>query len=102
MDNEASLGKEEAIWARLERSIYHFLLLFLSQLRQLINVLPGVHAVWHAEGEIEFELRQNLSTEEMLFDQCQLLEWLVSVDVGELEIKLEVAQLEECAGEFVL
>ena len=61
--------------------------------------MPSIHTVGHAEGEIEFELREYLAAEEMFFYQRQLLKWLVSVDISELKIKFEVAQVEKGAGE---
>ena len=68
MDNEPAFGEEEAIRLSLEGCVDHFLLLFFAKVWQFINVLPSVHAIWHAEGEVEFELGENLSAEEMLFD----------------------------------
>ena len=68
MDNEPALGEEEAIRLSLEGCIDHFLLLFLAKVWQFINVLPSVDAVRHAEGEVEFELGEDLSAEEMFFD----------------------------------
>ena len=84
MDNEPALGEEEAIGLCLEGRINHFLLLLLTEFWQLVHVLPLVCGFRNAEGEIEFELRQDLSTEEMLLDQSHLLHWLVSVYIREL------------------
>lgn len=101
MDNKPALGEEEAIRLCLKGCVNHFLLLFFAQVWQFINVLPSVYTIWHAEGEVEFELRENLSAEEMLFDQSQLLKWLIAVDIGELQIQFQISQLEESAWEFV-
>ena len=68
MDNEPALGEEEAIRLSLKGCVDHFLLLFFAKVWQFINVLPSVHTVRHAEGEVEFELGEDLSAEEMLFD----------------------------------
>ena len=68
MNNEPALGEEEAIRLCLKGCVDHFLLLFFAKVWQFINVLPSIDTVWHAEGEVEFELGENLSAEEMLFD----------------------------------
>ena len=68
MDNQPTLGEEEAIRLSLKGCVDHFLLLFFAKVWQFINVLPSIDTVWHAEGEVEFELGENLSAEEMLFD----------------------------------
>ena len=69
VDNEATLGEEEAIGLCLEGRVNHFLLLLLTEFGQLVHILPLVCGFWNAEGEVEFELRQDLSAEEMLFNQ---------------------------------
>ena len=102
VDDEPALGEEEAVGLCLEGRVNHFLLLLLAECRQLVHVLPLVRGLRNAEGEVEFELRQDLPAEEMLFDQSQLLQWLVPVYIRELEVQLQVAQLEECSREFVL
>ena len=84
VDDEPALGEEEAIGLCLVGRVNHFLLLLLTEFWQLVYVLPLVCGFRNAEGEVEFELRQDLSAEEMLFDQSQLLQWLVSVYVREL------------------
>ena len=81
MDNEATFGEEEAIGLCLEGRVNHFLLLLLAEFWQLVHVLPLVGAFRHAEREVELKLRQDLSAEEVLFDQCQVGQWLVSVHV---------------------
>lgn len=86
----------------LPRGVDHFLLLLLGQLGQLINVLPLVRAVWHAERETELKLRQHSPAEEVLLDEDEAREWLVSVNVAELEVELQIAQLEEGTRELVL
>lgn len=95
MNNETTLGEEEAIGLGLEGRVDHLLLLLLGELRQFVHILPLVCGFWNAEGEVEFELRQDLSAEEMLLDQSQLLQRLVSVYIRELQIQFQVAQLEE-------
>ena len=102
MDNETSLSEEEAIRLCLEGRVDHFLLLVRAEIWQLVYILPLVCGFWHAEGEIEFELGHNLSAEEMLLDQSQLLQRLVSVYICEFQVQLQVAQLEERPGELVL
>ena len=84
MHDEPALCEEEAIGLCLEWRVNHFLLLLLTEFWQLVYVLPLVCGFRNAEGEVEFELRQDLSAEEMLFDQSQLLQWLVSVYIREL------------------
>ena len=84
MHDEPALCEEEAIGLCLEGRVNHFLLLLLTEFWQLVYVLPLVCGFRNAEGEVEFELRQDLSAEEMLFDQSQLLQWLVSVYIREL------------------
>ena len=90
MDNEATFGEEEAIGLCLEGRVNHFLLLLLTEFWQLVYVLPLVCGSRNAEGEVEFELGQDLSAEEMLFDQGQLLQWLVSVYIRKLQVQLQV------------
>ena len=68
VDNEPALGEEEAIRLGFEGCVDHFLLLFFAEVWQFINVLPSVDTVRHTEWEVEFELREDLSAEEMLFD----------------------------------
>ena len=102
MDNETTLCEKEAIRLGFERRIDHFLLLLLGKLGQFVHVLPLVCGFRNAEGEVEFELRQDLSAEEMLFDQSQLLQWLVSIHIRKLQIQLQVAQHEEGAWKLVL
>ena len=101
MDNEPALGEEEAIRLCLKGCVDHFLLLFFGQVWQFINVLPSINAVRHAEWEVEFELGEYLTAEEMLFDKSQLLKWLIAVNIGELQVQFKISQLEESAGEFV-
>ena len=72
VNDESSLGEEEAVGVCLVGRVYHFLLQLGAQLRQLVDVLPLVGALGHAEGEVEFELRQDLPAEEVLFDQRQV------------------------------
>ena len=91
MDDETTLCEKEAIRLGLEWRIDHFLLLFLWKLGQFVHVLPLVCGVGNAEGEVEFELRQDLSAEEMLFDQSQLLQRLVSIHIRKLQIQLQVS-----------
>lgn len=69
VDNEATLGEEEAIGLCLEGRVNHLLLLLLTEFGQLVHILPLVCGFGNAEGEVEFELRQDLSAEEMLFNQ---------------------------------
>ena len=90
MHNEATFGEEEAIGLCLEGRVNHFLLLLLTEFWQLVDVLPLVCGSRNAEGEVEFELRQDLSAEEMLFDQGQLLQRLVSVYIRKLQVQLQV------------
>ena len=90
VDNEATFGEEEAIGLCLEGRVNHFLLLLLTKLWQLVYVLPLVCRFRNAEGEVEFELRQDLSAEEMLFDQSQLLQRLVAVYIRKLQVQLQV------------
>ena len=99
MNDESSFGEEEAIRVCLVGCINHFLLEFWAQLGQLVNILPLVGALRHAEWEIEFELGEDLSAEEVLFDQGQVRKRLVSVHVRELQVQLEVPQLEERSWE---
>ena len=99
MNDESSFGEEEAIGVCLVGCINHFLLQLWAQLGQLVNILPLVGALRHAEWEIEFELGEDLSAEEVLFDQGQVRKRLVSVHVRELQVQLEVPQLEECSWE---
>ena len=99
MNDESSFGEEEAIGVCLVGCINHFLLQLWAQLGQLVNILPLVGALRHAEWEIEFELGEDLSAEEVLFDQGQVRKRLVSVHVRELQVKLEVPQLEERSWE---
>ena len=101
MDNEPALGEEEAIRLCLKGCVDHFLLLFFGQVWQFINVLPSIDTVRHAEWEVEFELGEYLTAEEMLFDKSQLLKWLIAVNIGELQVQFKISQLEESAGEFV-
>ena len=84
MDNELALGEEEGVGLGLEGRVNHFLLLLLAEHGQLVHVLPVVGRVRHAEGEVEFELRQDLSAEEVLLNQRQLLQRLVLIHVGKL------------------
>ena len=79
MHNETPLSEEETIRLCLEGRVDHLLLLLRAELWQLVYILPLVCRFWHAKGEVEFELRQDLSAEEMLLDQSQLLQRLVSV-----------------------
>lgn len=102
MDNETPLGEEEAIGLCLEGRVDHLLLLLLGEFGQFVYILPLVCGFWHAEGEVEFELRQDLSAEEMLLDQSQLLQGLVSVYIRKLQVQFQVAQLEERPRELVL
>ena len=99
MNNQSSFGEEEAIGVCLVGCINHFLLQLWAQLGQLVNILPLIGALRHAEWEIEFELGQDLSAEEVLFDQGQVRKRLVSVHVRELQVQLEVPQLEERSWE---
>ena len=99
MNDESSFGEEEAIGVCLVGCINHFLLQLWAQLGQLVNILPLVGALRHAEWEIEFELGEDLSAEEVLFDQGQVRKRLVSVHVRELQVQLEVPQLEESSWE---
>ena len=99
MNDESSFGEEEAIRVCLVGCINHFLLEFWAQLGQLVNILPLIGALRHAEWEIEFELGEDLSAEEVLFDQGQVRKRLVSVHVRELQVQLEVPQLEERSWE---
>ena len=99
MNDESSFGEEEAIRVCLVGCINHFLLQLWAQLGQLVNILPLVGALRHAEWEIEFELGEDLSAEEVLFDQGQVRKRLVSVHVRELQVQLEVPQLEERSWE---
>jgi len=99
MNDESSFGEEEAIGVCLVGCINHFLLQLWAQLGQLVNILPLVGALRHAEWEIEFELGEDLSAEEVLFDQGQVRKRLVSVHVRELQVQLEVPQLEERSWE---
>ena len=69
MDDEATLSEEEAIRLHLVRRINHCLLSLLTELRQLIRVAPCISALRHAEGEVKFELRQDLSAEKVFLDQ---------------------------------
>ena len=95
MNNETTLGEEEAVGLCLEGCVDHLLLLLLGEFRQFVYILPLVCGFWNAEGEVEFELRQDLSAEEMLLDQSQLLQGLVSVYIRELQVQFQVVQLEE-------
>ena len=99
MNDESSFGEEEAIGVCLVGCINHLLLQLWAQLGQLVNILPLVGALRHAEWEIEFELGEDLSAEEVLFDQGQVRKRLVSVHVRELQVQLEVPQLEERSWE---
>ena len=99
MNDESSFGEEEAIGVCLVGCINHFLLQLWAQLGQLVNILPLVGALRHAEWEIEFELGEDLSAEEVLFDQGQVRKRLVSVHVRELQVQLQVPQLEERSWE---
>ena len=99
MNDESSFREEEAIGVCLVGCINHFLLQLWAQLGQLVNILPLVGALRHAEWEIEFELGEDLSAEEVLFDQGQVRKRLVSVHVRELQVQLEVPQLEERSWE---
>ena len=56
VNDESSLGEEEAVGVCLVGRVYHFLLQLRAQLRQLVHVLPLVGALGNAEREIEFEL----------------------------------------------
>ena len=99
MNDESSFGEEEAIGVCLVGGINHFLLQLWAQLGQLVNILPLVGALRHAEWEIEFELGEDLSAEEVLFDQGQVRKRLVSVHVRELQVQVKVPQLEERSWE---
>ncbi len=88
MTYESSLGEEKAIRLGLEGRINHFFLLFFAYLRKLVHILPLVGALWYAEGEVEFELRKDLSAEEVLFDQSQLLKRQLPVYIRKFEIQL--------------
>ena len=102
MNDESSFGEEEAIGVCLVGCINHFLLQLWAQLGQLVNILPLVGALRHAEWEIEFELGEDLSAEEVLFDQGQVRQWLVTVNIRELQVQFKVSQLEESSWELVL
>ena len=86
----------------LVRSIHHLLLLFLAELRKVVNVLPLVCTIGHTEREVKFELGEDLTAEEVFLDQGQVCQRLVIIYVGELQIKLQVPQLEECSWERML
>ena len=86
----------------LVRCVYHLLLTLLTELRELVNILPLVGAIRHAEGEVEFELGKDFSAEEVFLDQSQVRQRLITIHISELQVELQVPQLEKGPGERVL
>ena len=78
------------------------MLLFRREHRKLIDILPGIRTLGHAEREFEFELRKDLPAEEVLLNESHVLQWLVTVYIHKFKIEFQVAEVEEGAREFVL
>ena len=87
MNNQFALGKEKAIWLRLEGRVNHLFLHLWTENGQIVHILPLICAVGHAEGELELELFQDLSTEKVLLYEHQVLQRLSIVNIWEFKVK---------------
>ena len=60
MDNKGVINEEETVRLGIPWVVYHLLLLLLCKLGQVIDKFTLIFALWHAERELEFKVRQEL------------------------------------------
>ena len=73
MDYKLAVGEEKAVALHLVGRCADLRHLFLAQLRQIVDRLPFVYAVWDHEPELEAKVLENSASEVVALDDLQVL-----------------------------